>query len=89
MPYRVQINGEFNGHIDRVSAFNVSEETRKTVNLPETKADWNKLTQEDVEAAKAAIVEVVRNKFSYGGYVYVAGLTWWSGKERSIHLKEI
>lgn len=89
MPYRVQVNGEFNGHTDRVSAFNVSDETRQKAKLPETKADWNKMTQEDVEAAKEAIVEVVRNKFSYGGYIYVAGLTWWSGKERSIHLKEI
>ena len=89
MAYRVQVNGEFNGHIDRISAYNVSEETRKAVNLPETKADWNKMTQEEVDAAKEAIVKVIREKFSYGGYVYVAGLTWWSGKERSIHLKEI
>ena len=47
------------------------------------------MTQEEVDAAKEAIVKVIREKFSYGGYVYVAGLTWWSGKERSIHLKEI
>ena len=89
MPYRVQVNGEFNGHIDRISAFNVSDETRQKAKLPETKAGWNKMTQEEVEAAKESIVEVVRSKFSYGGYIYVAGLTWWSGKERSIHLKEI
>ena len=89
MPYRVQIHGEFNGHVEHLGAFNVSESTRQRAKLPETKEAWEHMSQEEVDEAKETISVVYDETHKYGGFTYATRLVWWSGKSRSIQLIEL
>ena len=89
MPYRIQINGEFNGHIERTGCYNVSEETRVAAGLPATRKEFDALNEDQIAELQEKVMEVVRKNFKFGGYLYVARLAWWSGRERTIHNKTI
>lgn len=89
MAYRIQINGEFNGHIERTGCYNVSEGTREAAGLPATRKEFDALSEDQVAELRVKVLAVVRKNFKFGGYLCIARLAWWSGRERSIHNKTI